>query len=352
MSEKVEKDVSSIFRNPINHIVFWSLLLIIFAARDLVWHNNIFHNILNQCVNFIFYIGISYLNIFYFIPKFWEKSKYILFSIVLLITIGIITFINSKIISYWLSFLGGSVASALFDSMEGYIINLTEVFLIVLISMSTYLIIQQAVKDKYAEELKKKNLETELQLLKSQINPHFLFNSLNSIYVHIPRTAVLARETLEKLSNLLSHQIYDIGQSKVPLLKDISHLKNYCAIEEIRNGDQVEFSMELGEEEELATIEVAPMLFLPFVENAFKHGKNSGKLHFFVKVQLHYQDNTLNFKCINSYEPEGYIPLKGGLGMTNVKRRLELSYPNRYSLELKDEDGIYEVNLKLKIHEY
>ncbi len=351
MAKEVEKDVNTIFRTPLYHIVFWAILWLVFSIRDLVWHNNLIHNLLNQSINFIFYIGISYLNIFYIIPKYWEKQKYLQFSILLLLTMGIVTFIDTQIISTWLEFLGATEAAELFSTVEGFIINLTEVVLIVLISMSTYLIIQQAIKDKYAEELKKKNLETELQLLKSQINPHFLFNSLNSIYVHIPRTAETARETLEKLSDLLSHQIYDIGQSKVSLLKEISHLKNFSAIEEIRNGNQVEFSLELGEEEELASVEVAPMIFIPFVENAFKHSKNSGKLNFFVKVQISITDDTLNFKCVNSYESEGYEPLKGGLGLANVKRRLDLSYPNKHTLDIKNANGIYEVDLKLKVDE-
>ncbi len=249
------------------------------------------------------------------------------------------------------SSLGISEPAAMFGGLQGFMVILTEILLIIMFTMSTNLLIQQVIKDKYARELEKKHLETELKLLKSQINPHFLFNSLNSIYVHIPRTAEVARETLVKLSELLSHQIYDVGKSKISLEKEIEHIKNYCAIEQVRHGEQVDYSMEIGEESLLKSIEVAPMLFLPFVENAFKHGKNSGKLDFYVKIQFCVENQVLKFSCKNSYESEGYVPEKGGLGLSNIKRRLELSYPKRHALAIKDENGKFEVKLNLNLDE-
>jgi LytS/YehU family sensor histidine kinase len=182
--------------------------------------------------------------------------------------------------------------------------------------------------------------------LKKQINPHFLFNTLNNANVLTQKDPEKASQVLMKLSDLLRYQLYDSARNKVFLTSDIHFLEDFLNLEKIRR-DNFDFSITLNGE--LQGVEVAPLLFITFVENAVKHNidaENSSYVYLFFSVI----DDELNFHCINSKPHIRVAKSKnGGLGLTNVMRRLELLYPGRHELKVTDTLETFNVHLTIKI---
>lgn len=192
-------------------------------------------------------------------------------------------------------------------------------------------------------ELVKSNLENELAYLKEQINPHFLFNALNNIYVQSRKHPKEAPESILLLSDLLRYQLYDSSHKEVFLEDEIKYLRNYLELDRMRRSDvKTEFKVEGS----TVGIRVAPYLFIPFLENAVKHGIDAEKPGF-LEIKFDIQSDSLTFTVKNSKAESKHNKLAGGIGLTNIKRRLELLYPERHSYNVNETDEAYEVSLKL-----
>jgi LytS/YehU family sensor histidine kinase len=195
------------------------------------------------------------------------------------------------------------------------------------------------------EELTRKNFEMELALVKSQINPHFLFNTINNIDVLISKNAGLASEYLNKLSGILRYMVYEAKTEKISLDRELDYIKQYLELQKIRttNPEFVNFEV-TGDANHFR---IAPMILFPFIENAFKHterrkGSNS------IRIKVSVEENELTFECVNSYQTEpDKTPDCGGVGDELIRRRLALTYPGRHSLEVADDGGTYKVKLTL-----
>jgi len=205
-------------------------------------------------------------------------------------------------------------------------------------------------KERLADKLEKLNIETELKYLKSQINPHFLFNSLNSVYALTLSKSDKAPEVVLKLSDILRYILYDGGEKVVGLKKEIEYLENYLDLEKIRYGSRLKTTLEL--EGDPSGKEIAPMIFLPFIENSFKHGVNSNIGNTFINIKfiigvtdLHfYIENNKPLQKLN--ETPDY---QGGIGINNVKKRLHLLYPGKHSLSIDEEGDTFKVKLHLQL---
>ena len=190
------------------------------------------------------------------------------------------------------------------------------------------------------QELQEINMRTELEQLKSQVNPHFLFNTLNNLLVLVKTDPERASQVLLGLSDLLRYQLYDSAREKILLSKDIDFIKNLLALEKIRKND---FSFEIETEGNIDKVKLSPFIFIPFVENAIKHGASSVG-HSYLTLHFRVTDNELYFVAENS-KPVIKKNSIGGLGLKNIKRRLELLYPNNHTLEIKEDTDKYIVNL-------
>lgn len=197
------------------------------------------------------------------------------------------------------------------------------------------------------EELNRRNYETELALIKSQINPHFLFNTINNIDVLIARDPKLASAYLNKLSGILRYMVYETKAERIPLARELDYIEKYVELQKIRttNPDYVYFEV-AGDPGDLR---VAPMLLFPFIENAFKHTEGRKKAHS-IRIRVSVEANRLLFECENSYradsdDRQGF----GGAGNELIRRRLALTYPEKHSLDVEDDGETYRV--KLTLHE-
>ena len=198
---------------------------------------------------------------------------------------------------------------------------------------------------KLKEELTRRSFEMELALIKSQINPHFLFNTLNNIDVLITKNAKLASAYLNKLSDILRYMVYETGSEKIPLATELAYIEKYLELQKIRttNPDYVSFQIK-GEANNLT---IAPMILFPFLENAFKHTENKKKVYR-IRIRVSIEKEKIIFECENSYQTNGAKKQDfGGMGNALVKRRLLLIYPEQHKLEISDGEGIYKVRLTL-----
>jgi LytS/YehU family sensor histidine kinase len=186
--------------------------------------------------------------------------------------------------------------------------------------------------------------EQELKFLKMQIHPHFLFNTLNTLYGFALKKSEKAPEMILKLSNLLDYILYQVDKPKVLLQDEINHIEDYISLEKSRfqEGLQITFDKKLMDEK----LEIAPMLLLPFVENAFKHGKQiDGVVK--ISITLKVDKNELNFRVENSAIKKEHS--KSGIGLENIKKRLEMLYPEKHILEISQNGELFKVNLKIAI---
>jgi two-component system LytT family sensor kinase len=204
-----------------------------------------------------------------------------------------------------------------------------------------------------SELLEKKQLESELMLLKSQINPHFLFNVLNSIYSLSLKKSDKAPEVILKLSDILRYMLYESRQDYVPVDKELQMLKDYIDIEKIRLTEKEAITLNIEKENNKGYI--APAMLISFIENAVKHGLDSRMKNAFVEVTVKIDEasDMLHFYCRNNYLPRMnnalHTNIVGGIGLENVRKRLELIYPGNHSLMIINENNIFEVNLTLKL---
>ena len=201
---------------------------------------------------------------------------------------------------------------------------------------------------RHQEELLRRNTETELALVKSQINPHFLFNTLNNIDVLILRDPVVASQYLNKLSDILRFMLYEAKTEKIPLSRELSYIHKYIDLQKIRTAIEDYVILEVhGEMEDVYT---EPMLFLPFIENAFKHA-DSNKRKGAVSIRFESNPQELKFVCINSFssrKPDMEVEEYSGLGNDLIRKRLQLLYGENHTLSMEENGDTYTVQLTLK----
>ncbi len=196
-------------------------------------------------------------------------------------------------------------------------------------------------------QLQKENVESQLQILKAQVHPHFLFNTLNNIYSYTQNTSQIASKLVIGLSDILRYMLYECNQSLVPLSKELKMIEEYVNLEKIRYGNKLELHVDLPDITQ--ELYIAPLLLLPFTENCFKHGISNVLERPWMNLNVSVQGNMMTMKLLNSKSTIGIPSHIPGIGIENVRRRLELLYPNKHELVIKNEEEIFIVNLKLEL---
>jgi sensor histidine kinase YesM len=203
-------------------------------------------------------------------------------------------------------------------------------------------------KMKETEQLTKEKVKAELQLLKSQVHPHFLFNTLNNIYYFTISGSPKAPEMIKKLTDLLNYILHECNHPLVPLEKEIKMIHDYTDLEKIRYGDQMNMSVELPGD--CKNKMIAPLLLIPFVENSFKHGTSKVLKAAFIKLSMRIKEDTLYFSLTNNKPPvNDPIKTKGNIGLVNVKKRLDLLYPGEHILMINEEPEIFTIDLQIQL---
>lgn len=201
-------------------------------------------------------------------------------------------------------------------------------------------------QEKQQQEKQKERLQSELSFLRSQISPHFIFNILNSIVYLIRTKSDAAEPVILKLSELMRYMLYDSENAQISLEKEVSYLKNYIELQKVRFEEDVDIPLNIEGDATVQLIE--PMLLIPFVENAFKHGVGM-VINPTIEIDLKISNNALSFSVKNKIAPETVLEkdTSSGIGLKNVQRRLELLYPKTHILEVKNENDWFSVSLNL-----
>lgn len=289
---------------------------------------------------------LVYITNYILIPGLLYKRKFILFGFLFITMIVASSLLKMTIIGRithnpLLLNLTGNLKDRIYD-------NIIPHFFLVIAGAAIKFMLDQINLQKKMAELAKEKAEAELSFLKSQINPHFLFNTLNSIYFSIDRSNENARDILHRFSEMLRYQLYEANGKKIPIEKELDYLEDYVALQKLRKDEN--YSVEFYCDHGIKGFSIEPLLLIPFVENAFKHISNkTGKINF-IRININRENGLLKFSIENSKEKE-YVNdhIKGGIGLVNVKRRLELLYPGNYTLDIKETDDIYRVDFELKI---
>jgi sensor histidine kinase YesM len=303
------------------------------------------------------HMTVSYMLIYFVVPRFLLKQKYfatiiwVIFLFVAaaamssLLSLTLIEWVREKIMgaAYLASSRRGNITLSIF---LGLMAGLRGAITIGGISAAIKLMKHWYVKEQRNLILQKENMEAQLQVLKAQIHPHFLFNNLNNIYSHTRTSSPIASKMLLELSDILRYILYEGSKPQVPLQKELKLLRDYIELEQLRYGNQLEVTVNYPSEAERYSI--APLILLPFVENCFKHGASRMLDKPWVSLQLHISNDILHMKLLNGKqeEPATHSP---GIGLHNVKERLTLLYPQQHELQIINEPDVYIVNLKLTL---
>ncbi len=331
--------------------------MFIFDATDIkikLWTYRFYYQL-------FFFIIAFYGNYFFIVPKFFFSKKRIRFFLTLFIfTLGLLTISQfaSKKIEIFKPPVRARNETELsqdenkrtnFLGLHPRILDDTF-FLILIFGFSTGMsIVQKLRKDAQKQQnLEKANVENELAFLKNQINPHFFFNSLNNIYALIEIDGAQAQKSIETLSGLMRYLIYESESKKVPLKKEFDFSRHYIDLMRQRLTSKVELSVDITED--VPNVEVAPLLFIAFIENAFKHGV-SYREKSFIDISLQVSEEKVVFHCNNSIPDTNETQSKqpGGVGIKNITKRLELLYGEQAQLTLKNRENIFTVELIIPI---
>ena len=330
-----------------DHILFWLAFYLFFVLNESKNEYGIFFTLFKELVNVGFYALIVYINLNYLIPKFLHKKS--LLSYILALGFAALVVTPLKTLAFYLFYSDNPDIQGYFLERQGDIF-LSSLF-IGIGSTGFKIINDWAFHQREKQELQKRSLESELNFLKSQINPHFLFNTLNNLYALTLKKSDNAPEIVLKLSEMMRYMLYECNEKRVPLWKEINYLKNYLDLEKIRQGSHVE--IEFQQEGEVENQKIAPLLFIPFVENCFKHGLKNEIGEGYVRLKLNVNKDNIAFTIANSKSTvlpsQANNRKSGGIGLINVKKRLKLHYGAEYNLEIYDYPNEYRIDLKINL---
>lgn len=297
---------------------------------------------ISRIIALLLFLVLVYTNMYLLVPRLLFKNKYAAYflSVIVIIAIsGVINLIGRIIYD----------PSIRLDPEKEDVSFLPFSFIIiVLVSASAAIkLFQRWMLDaQLITELEQANANAELEQLKNQINPHFLFNMLNNANVLTKKDPEKASQVLMKLSDLLRYQLYDSAREKVLLTSDIHFLEDFLNLEKVRRDN---FDFLISKEGNLSGVLIPPLLFISFVENAVKHNNDSAKSSY-VNLFFEVRTNELIFKCVNSKPILRAVNTTiGGLGLVNIKRRLELLFPLSHTIKIEDSPETYCVTLNIKL---
>lgn len=332
----------NVWKNILLHLLFWVIVVFYFA-----WGFGFKENPKGSIINGIFllpgHLIMVYTILYFLVPRYLLQRKFLHFSIGMIFLITICFFVYTTITELSIGKLR--------DIRRSYFTvgrNIMPFLHIAGIALSIKLLKYWYVQRKQTIEAEKQMMIAELKLLKAQLHPHFLFNTLNNLYSHTLESSSKSPEIVMRLSGLLRFMIYESNVYRIPLSKELELLKNYISLEQLRYGDRLDMSITIhGETEEF---QIAPLLLLPFLENAFKHGTSKQLDQCWINLNLSINHSTMQFKLINSLDPStvGHSA-KGGMGLQNVKRRLELLYKDKYTFENVAQEEVYVVTLNIEL---
>lgn len=336
------------------HIIFWSVYFIFNTLRWSSFHNDFMYSLKTNLIGFPIHMALAYFNIYYLMPKYIYKRKYFSFIVLILLALVLMLLLKYNLTYYLVStMVMPEIAPDISHLTIDYAVQtmLGEIYVISFVT-AIKITVDRLRENNKLHDLEKRQLKTELRFLRSQVSPHFFFNTLNNIYSLTLEKSDKAPALILRLSEFMRYLIYSTNQPRQDLRTELDSIQNYIDLERIRFDDSLQVEMAISGE--LEHKQIAPMLLIPLVENCFKHGanKNIGKMN--ISIDAKVVDDFLYFKVSNTIPTHSVINpapmVDSGIGLSNVKKRLELGYePTDYALDITQEGDKFHVNLKLRV---
>ena len=334
------------------HIALWIIfgLYLVFISNDspFSWFN--ISNVIIALVFFAFYV---YFNAIYLIPNFLKQRSVLTYFLLFFTSALILTPLRSLV--YYLRFWG--MADLQNEVLSSQWFTFLSFLIVGGVTTTAKIVINWVEDQRRMRELEKENLQSELKFLRSQINPHFLFNTLNSLYALTLKKSDLAPEMLIRLSEIMRYMLYDCNEPKVLLEKEVKFMGNYVELERLRYGEDVEIDFKL--EGEIQDQKIAPLLFIPFFENAFKHGLSNRIGQGWISISFLFQEELVTLVIENSVPEEKDQHMwvqksksksdSSGIGLENIKRRLNLLYPDEHTLDIEKSPKQFKITLTINL---
>jgi hypothetical protein len=284
---------------------------------------------------------------YYLIPKILLRNKlrkFIAFAFVAIVMF----FYIQLLLTLFLVVKLLTVENRLFPEMIDAMMLFFNMFFVVLVAIAIKFYKRWSEKDFREQQVQKEKVEVELQMLKTQINPHFLFNTLNSIYVLAMKKSEQTADVVMMLSDILDYILYRIDAPKIAITNEIKIIENYIELEKIRFTDRVHLTFTSSFKSK--DIQIPPMLIIPFVENAFKHGVGKSMDKSWIKISIEETDQMLNIEVSNTKSQNILKSETGGIGLLNVKKRLDLIFNDSYKLDISERNNRFDVFLSIPIN--
>lgn len=333
------------WRYKLDHVVFWSVTIgfhiytKIYLIEFAGWWQFVLEIVLRNGLLAI----VIYANFEYLIPALAQQKKFLAYAVGLIMCFGFYILVKNTHDAYLTVFTGKPALSFWRYSFYNFSIALFYMAFSLALELSKEWYFQR----ERLRQMEVEKLNTELEYLKLQINPHFLFNSLNTIFFQIDKNNIDARETLTKFSDMLRFQLYECNGHEMPLDKEVAYLRNYVDLQRLRKDER--YNIEFKVTGENISFGLAPLLLMPLVENAFKYISNFPEGNNRLTIRVHTTPMELEMRVMNTKElrrPDHHPA--SGIGLKNLRRRLELQYPERHALEINETKTEFEAVLKLK----
>ncbi|WP_435048892.1 sensor histidine kinase [Formosa sp. S-31] len=331
------------------HVLFWLGYFLFNVLRWGSYFNDYWYSVKSNLVEFPIHIIVVYINVYYLIPRLVLRKRYVQYLLALISMLALVYLVRTGL-NYVL------VTKDIWPEAEnaGKFLELNHIIAVVLGELyvigfvsAIKLLIDWSIEKHRNEELAKLQLSTELKYLRTQIQPHFFFNTLNNLYALTLTKSDNAPQLVIKISDMMQYVLYEVNSSKADLLEEINYLNNFIDIARLRFNESIDCEMNITGD--IEDVEVPPLLFLTFIENCFKHGLKDSE---HVKVKMNFEivnKEYLEFSLSNSFNPESNITNQEGIGLSNTKRRLNLLFSNDYKLETNIVDNLYNLFLKIPI---
>ncbi len=356
--------LSFIERYKLHHILFWACYHFVWWTvhtgnpSDVLESFKAPHSVIKY-LGYVIYQAIGiYFCLYVLMPKYLIKGKYFkFFTYVILIIFAMAVLISANY--FFAASFSNRSAYALFKINPATPVTIFKKSALpssisaMTLGMSIKLAKNWIASQKRQQLLEKEKLETELKFLKSQFNPHFLFNTINSIFVLIHKNPEMASESLVKFSSLLRYQLYECNSTYIPLKNELAYIESFIELENLRQNDNFDLELKLPKLLEDTPI-IAPFVLIPFIENAFKHLSEDAAQKKWIALRVSVEKEQLYFELSNSanFEIQHHMPegiSYSGLGLKNVKRRLQLVYKDAHSVIIKKSKDTYTVKLQLTL---
>lgn len=329
------------FRYHLDHVLFWTLTVGFHAYTriDLIDRAGVLQFALEILLRNALLAAVIYFNLWVVIPRIGKGNvpAWLLASIASVVAYALIKNLHDV---YLYRHMISHATGITFYTNTFY--NFSIVLFYLAFAGALHLSKQWYVQRELLRQAQLDRLNTELEYLKAQMNPHFLFNSINTIFFQINKENTEARETLGKFSDMLRYQLYECNADLIPIEKEVDYLKNYVALQQLRKDERYDINFQT---DSLQGFSIPPLLLIPFVENAFKHFSNFPNRVNYIHIALRKHDQMLELVVTNSVDTPA-VHDGGGIGLRNVQRRLELLYPGKHWLSLEKNASVFSVNLK------